>query len=186
MFVGVLVGVVLVAGLALYLWPQTPAGRGWLLGSAQRAAGDAGYTLLYRESRGNLWHGVRLRGVTLTGPGAEVQVARLDSDYSLPALLTRKLPLSVAAQGVRGEVAFDRLEFPTTTNSGEPPVELVLRDLSVDDVALDIDGVPYTLPALSVSDVWVEEVREGFFVEGAVTSPEGRAEVAAEVSLEPF
>ena len=109
---GVIGVVVVLLGLlgTLYLLPQTPAGRGWLLSRVQGALSNSGYTLKYAESAGNPWRGATLRGATLTGPGANVSLERLEVSYTLPALLRGKLPLFIDAETLRGEVSPS--EFP--------------------------------------------------------------------------
>ena len=184
---GRVVGVLLLLlGLVgtLYLLPQTPAGRGWLLSRVQGALSNSGYTLKYLESAGNPWRGVTLRGATLTGPGVDASLGRLEVSYTLPALLRGKLPLSIDAKMLRGEVSPS--EFPERAGGEGLPIEPVLRALTLNDAALTVDGTAYALPGLSLSDFSVEQKGNAYILAGAVATPDGSADLGGTLRLSPF
>ena len=184
---GRVVGVLLfLLGLVgtLYLLPQTPAGRGWLLSRVQGALSNSGYTLKYAESAGNPWRSVTLRGAALTGPGVDASLGRLEVSYTLPALLRGELPLFVDAKTLRGEVSPS--EFPERAGGGGLPFEPVLRALTLNDAALTVDGTAYALPGLSLSDFSVKQEGDAYILAGAVATPDGSADLGGTLRLNPF
>ncbi len=179
---------VLVAGLllALYFAPQLPAVRGWLLSQVDSAV-PAGYSLDYSSSGGNLWSGIEFGGANVDGPGLAVEADTLSLGYSLPALLTGRLPVSVTAEGVRGRVALKDLTVGGSgRGSNAAPVRPVLRDLSLKDVNLRLVDVPYTLPDLNVTNLQARPVGDAFRAEATLKTAEGEAVVNGTLALNPL
>ena len=182
---GVVAAAALVLAALLYLLPQTPAGRGWLLSKAQEGLAGSGYALDFAESAGNPWRGVTLREVALTGPGVDVSLGRLEVSYTLPALLTGRLPLVVDAQMLRGEVS--PREFPERVGEGGGlSIEPVLRGVTLDDAALTVAGTPFTLPDLSLSGLTVAGEGGAYRARGTVTTPDGSTTLGGTLRLDPF
>jgi hypothetical protein len=170
--------------LALALWSQGGGGRGWLLAQVQGSL--PGYELTYEGAAGNPWRGLNLSGVRLTGPGADVNVKHLEVSYRLGGLVRWELPFSVRAAGLRGSVRPDEIELPEGGPARLPMPALSLQSLEVEDVALALDDVPYTLPDLTLNDVAIQGQEDGLALFGTLTSPEGQARLEAEVRYEPF
>lgn len=170
----------------LYFAPQLPIMRGWLLSFVTGAAEAAGYNLRVGEHRGNPWSGLSLEDVDVSGLGLDISVDKLGATYYLPGLLTRTLPFSVTAEGVRGDITLG--EFETSSGSGGgAAIRPVLRRLSLRDVALRATDVPYTLPDITLSEL---EARTNgaapITATALLTTPEGNMNVDARVSLSPF
>ncbi len=170
--------------VALYLFPQTSLGRSWLLGLLTRnLAADT--SLRYLSSSGNLWSGLKLSEVELSMPGLELKLKRIDIGYFLPSLFAGELPLSLSAQTVRGS-----LDFAELTSSGEGggglPIRPVLQNIDIQDVALNINDAPFTLPNLSLSELDISNGLNGLELSGIISNPEGRAELTASVKVNPF
>ena len=182
---GVIVVLVLgVLGL-LYGLPQTSAGRGWLLSKVQGALVASGYTLTFDSSAGNPWRGVTLREPVLTGPGVDVSLEKLGVSYTLPALLTGKLPLFVDAETLRGAVSPD--EFPARVGGGGGlSIEPVLRSLTLDDAALTVGGTAFAVPGLTLSGLTVSGKGGAYRWRGTATTPDGSATLGGRASLSPF
>ncbi|MEX2543328.1 MAG: hypothetical protein WD314_16100, partial [Trueperaceae bacterium] len=157
--------------------PATDVGREWLLKHGVSAVADAGYRLSYRESHGNPWLGVELTEARLTGPGVDLHAGTLAIDYFLPSLLTGELPVSLGLQGVRGKLDLDEVRLPVGDTAGTS-VSLQLRDVSVQDVAIEVGGIPWTLPRLDVEDVSVTRDQEGVRFETTLRTAEGEARFA--------
>jgi hypothetical protein len=172
--------------VGLYLLPQHPALRGWLLDRVQAAVAEAGYALRYRTSGGNAWTHLSLEGASLRGPGVEIEVEALRLGYFLPSLLTGSLPLSLEARRIEGTLVLAELELPATQDARGPSIRPVLRDVNVQDVSLVIAEAPYTLPDFSLSELSVRDAGEALALDGRVTTAEGEAVVQARLTLEPF
>lgn len=170
---------------AVVLLPTTDPGRHWLL---QRAAGvlqEYGYSLDYRQATGNPWLGVELRDARLIGPGADLTVNELAVDYFLPSLMTGELPLSLRLDGVRGSVDVEELQ-PPSGGDGEAPVSVQLREVSVEDVALEVGGSPWRLPALDIGDVSIARRQELLEFQATLRSQHGSAQLAGAMRLSPW
>lgn len=171
--------------LGLYLLPGTPVGRSWLLSQLEPRLEHSGISLSYGSSRGNLWHGLTLDAVTVTMPGAVLELDQLHISYALPALLTGRLPLSVAISGLQGDLTLSELALPQGSGGGLW-VRPVLRDLDINEVALNINDIPYTLPNLSLTDFRAQDHGDTIAVDTTLATAAGQVEVAADVTLEPF
>jgi hypothetical protein len=170
----------------LYLLPQHPTLRGWVLAQAQAAIAEAGYALHYRTSHGNAWRHLRLEGASLRGPGVEVEVDVLHLGYFLPSLLTGSLPLSLEARRVEGTLVLAELELPATQQARGPSIRPVWRDVNVQDVSLEVAEAPYTLPDFSLSDLVLRDAGEALAVEGRLVTADGEVWVEGRLTLEPF
>lgn len=186
------VGVLAILLLA-YLLPLLPPVRAWLLGFAQDAAARAGYDVAFQGSAGNLWHDLRLTGVTVTGPGVDAEVDRLALGYALPALVTGTLPLDLELSGVRGDVRVDDLTAalapdapPAAEPGGGPRVTPALRRAVVSGVDLTVDGTPLNLGHLRVEDLAVRQQGARLEFSGALASGDAGAEVQGEGTLSPL
>ncbi len=170
------------------LAPQVPFVRGYLLGVALRAAAAQGFQVGYATGAGNLWRGVTLQGVTVTGPGVDAEVDRVRLDYFLPALLGGELPLDVDVTGARGELDLGRLvtsvapsgQAPAPTSTG-PRVRL--GHVRLADIELLASQVPFTLPDMTVTDASVEDEGGMLLLAATVTTPEGSLTASGELDL---
>ena len=172
----------------LYFAPQLPIVRAWLLSFVINAAESAGYDMRIDEHSGNPWSGLNLEDVDVSGPGLNVSVDELAASYYLPGLITRKLPLSLSAEGVRGDITLSEFEPSSSSSSGGSAVITpILRRLSLRDVALTATDVPYTLPDLTLSRL---EARtngtDPITATALLTTPEGNMNVEGTVNLSPF
>ena len=175
----------LVLGLALYFAPQLPPVRGWVLSRIENAVSNLGYDLSYERSAGNLWHGVTLRGAEITGPGVDTKLNQLSVDYTLPALLTGRLPFSVSVADVTGTINPKEVSVPQAQGGGLP-IRPVLRSAEVNGVDLSVNDVPYTLPDLSLTDLNIDSVDGGLEVAATLATPEGEARVDGRLAFSPF
>ena len=170
--------------------PQLPPVRGWLLGRAVTAVENAGYTLDYDRDFGNPWTGLGVRGAELEGPGVDVAVERLRLSYFLPGLFTGRLPFSVSVAGVTGDVTLDDVALPQGSAQGSSgtslPIRPVLRDLSLTDVAVDLNDIPYTLPDVTVSSLTATTRGDAVEAQAVLQTPDGQAEVDATVTQNPL
>ncbi len=177
----------LVLALALYFAPQLPAVRGWALSRAQNVVSDLGYDLSYARSAGNLWRGVTLRGAEVTGPGVNARLERLSLEYNLLGLLAGRLPFSVSVADVSGDIEPQEVRVPQGNgSSGNRPIRPVLRSADVNGVNLNVNDVPYTLPDLNVADLSVNDTEDGLGVATTLTTPQGEAQVDADVAFSPL
>ncbi|MEX2535717.1 MAG: translocation/assembly module TamB domain-containing protein [Trueperaceae bacterium] len=178
-------GALLALFAALALFPVTDFGREWLLERAVVALEEFGYDLAYGDATGNPWLGVELTGATVAGPGVRADAGTVAVDYFLPSLITGELPLSLELEGLRGSI--DPTAFDAVPGGGRrSPIALQLRELSVRDVAMEIDGSPWTLPSLDIEDVSVTRSQEMLNFEATVRSNEGGAQLAGKMRLSPW
>jgi hypothetical protein len=178
-------GILVLGLLLLFMLPATPAGRSWLLGKAEAALGNYGATLGYRSSSGNPWWGISLEDATLQAPGIDLALGQLELSYRLLSIISGRLPLSVRAEALTGTLHLAQIDLQPQGGRGLP-IRPVLQEVNVEQVDLNIDDVPYTLPDLALSDVKVAEAPGGFALEGKLSTTEGTAEVAAVVELQPW
>ena len=170
----------------LYFAPQVPIVRAWLLSFVTGAAQSAGYDVRIDSHSGNPWSGLSLNDVDVSGPGLDISADELGASYYLPGLLTRTLPLSISAEGVRGSITLS--EFDSSESSGSSAVITpVLRRLSLRDVALKTTDVPYTLPDITLSELEARTNGNNPITATALlTTPEGSMNVEGRVTLSPF
>ena len=161
--------------------PRTPPGRAWLLGRLTSALERAGITVSYRSSAGDLWAGVRLEGAEVRAAGADLSARTLKIHYFLPSLITGDLPLSVTVDGLRGAVNVGRL--PGGGSGGGLPVRPRLQELTVSDVSVSVQQVPYTLPSGAVSHVRIRRQDSALQVDAQLTTADGSADVSGTVDL---
>jgi autotransporter translocation and assembly factor TamB len=189
--IGVGVGVLLVL-LVIYLLPRTPAGRNWLLQQAQGALQQRGISLQYRRSSGNPWRGVTLAGVRVTSSGLTASLKTLQVGYSLPALLTGKLPLTIKVHQLTAQLDLSQLagatsgSSPSGSGGGGPHIRPVLQNISADGVKLTINGVPYNAPRIAFSGLSVKQANGKLHLKTRLKTPQGQADVQAALTLSPF
>jgi hypothetical protein len=192
-------GILLLLLLGIYLAPQFPGVRDWLLSYALNAANQAGYSITYERTTGNVWSSIGLKNATVVGRGIDVKLETLSLRYFLPSLLTGELPLDINANGLSGDVDFNPPRTPGTPGTSvtarpEPsggggfalPIRVRLRDVNVQDIAVAASDVPFTLPNFSVSNLQVQNRGEVLHVVTSVATEEGSANVEGDVRLEPF
>ncbi|HEX7003140.1 MAG TPA: translocation/assembly module TamB domain-containing protein [Trueperaceae bacterium] len=180
-------GVLLTLFAAAVILPATDLGREWLLERAVSLAEELGYEIDYSRSSGNPWFGVDLNDATVVGPGVDLGVRNLSIDYFLPSLITGDLPLSIELSGVRGSV--DPGALAALGGGGGSSGWLItprLRDLAVRDVAVEVDGTPWTLPAVDLQDVMVGRTEGAIGFAVTVVSPEGEARLEGDVATDPW
>jgi hypothetical protein len=191
-------GLIVLFFLVIYLAPQLPGVRNWLLSYALQAAEQAGYTIRYDKTTGNVWSSLGLRNATVTGRGIDVRLESLTLRYFLPSLITGELPLDISATGLRGGVDFNPPRTPGTPstsvtarpepsgNGGGLPIRVRLRDVNIQDISVAASDVPFTLPNFSVNNLQVQNRGEVLHVVTSVETEEGSADVEGDVRLEPF
>src|SRR5690625_2592228 len=167
--------------LLILLLPATGPGRNWLLSQVQGFVANTGYTLEYDTASGYAWRGVTLHDAQIIGPGADIAVERLEVSYFLPGLLGGELPFSAFIEGVSGELDTSQLELPEGGGGG-PSIVPRLRELGVERVALDVGGVPWDLPDLSVTDVSLGQDAGRIIFAGTLLTPLGSGSLEGAVN----
>lgn len=182
--IALLLGIVVLA-------PGFPPVRSALLQLVIDAAERAGVDLTYDQADGNAWRRVELQGVTVTAPGADVELERLEVAYHLPSLLGGELPFSLAVSGVRGDLDFGGIEqlvnqTVTGGTGGGLPVRPVLRAIDVQDVQLTSENAPFTIPDASVSHVTVAPEPGALRLGATVTTRHGSVTAQGRLSVPGF
>jgi hypothetical protein len=181
--------------LGIYLAPQLPGVRDWLLGYALSAARQQGLIITYERTTGNVWSSLGLRNATVKGRGLDVSLETLSLRYFLPSLITGEIPLDIYANGLTGNLDFKPTRTPGTTTSdpnarqgtgGGLPIRVRLRDVNLQDIFISTSDVPFTLPNFSLSNLRVQNRGELLNVITSVSTEEGSADIEGEVRLEPF
>ena len=179
----------------LFALPGLPPVRNALLHWGASFAARAGYTVSYESSSGNLFYGVGLEHLEVTGPGVEVTAETAKLGYTLPALLTGKLPLRTSVTGVRGAVEVDKLTptTPATSANGPNPttqggawLRPVLEHATVSDVALNVSGVPFNVPDAKLTKLELSQNGDAFAFRTALAVKKAVLKADGTVQLEPF
>lgn len=137
------------------LLPGQSSVRAYLLKRAITALPPS-TTITYDSAHGNLWTGVKLRGVTITDEHlGTLSAAELHVSYYLPAVLGGELPLSVHATNVHGDVSVSG-GLPQLAQSG-PSIAVLLQDIDIDGFDLHVNGVPFALAALELRDLHITQ-----------------------------
>ncbi len=185
--------------VAIYLAPQLPGVRDWLLGYALDAAQQAGYTITYERTTGNVWSSLGLRNASVKGQGVDVKLETLSLRYFLPSLITGELPLDINAKGLSGDVTFkplNKVAASTTKTTSAPasrtrrggglPIRVRLREVNLEDIGISASDVPFTLPNFSLNNLRVQNNNDVLHVVTSVSTPEGSADIEGDVILEPL
>lgn len=167
------VTVVVVLGL-IVLVPAVPLVRDAIVDRVLRLLGGSGISVAYSGSSGNPWRGIELSGTSVQAPGLDVEVSRLRLGYFLPSLLGGELPIDVALSGVSGDVdlqeLLDTLARPTGGGGG---VSVRLRQIALDDVSVNAERLPFTLPDLSIDSLRLEQQTASLLIDIAVSTATG-------------
>ena len=177
----------------LFVLPGLPPVRNALLHWGASLAAQAGYTVSYGESSGNLFYRVGLENLKVTGPGIDVTAESASLGYTLPALITGKLPLRANITGVRGELEVDKL----TPTAPVPPqnapaaqrrtwVRPVLEQANLTDVALNVSGAPFALPDAKLTRLELTQNGDTFDFRTALAVNKAVLEADGTVALDPF
>ena len=184
--------------LLLFLLPGLPPVRNALLRWGASFAARAGYTLTYKESGGNPFYRLSLDGLNVKGPGVDASVQTLRLGYTLPALVTGKLPLRTEIAGVRGSLNLAKAaqSAPATPDIPAPAAERrswfqpVLEQADVSDVALDVSGAPFSIPDVRLTRLEVTEQGDAFNFSTALAVQNAAQNAVLKASgtatLEPF
>src|SRR5690554_3231368 len=175
----------------IFLGPGVPVVRDALLTRALRMVEDAGFQVTYQRSEGNAWRRVELRDVTVTGQGADVDLHRLELRYHLPSLLGGELPISVAAQGVTGNVDLSGLEalVEDAVDDGGGvglPVRVVLREVDLQDVQLSSANAPFELPDATLSDLSVVPDQGALVLGATIATQHGSVSARGRLTVPGF
>ncbi len=176
-----IIAIVVVAVLALIAFlPALPPVRGFIVDRVVAALESSGTHVTYRATEGNAWRGVGLRGARVAGPGIDVAVDRLRVGYFLPSLIGGELPLDIEVTGARGRLDVSRFLSGAAAAPGAPagPLSLQLRRLALDDVDVEVEELPFTLPDATLTDVKVAQSGTALDVSGTVSTAEGSATFA--------
>ena len=178
----------------LFFLPGLPPVRNALLHWGESLAARAGYTVSYSSSSGNLLYRVGLQNLSVTGPGVDVTAETAELGYTLPALVTGRLPLRTDVTGVRGRVEINKLAPPA---SATPPpnaapaqrrvwVRPVLEQANLTDVALNISGAPFDIPGAKLTRLELQENGDAFDFRTALAVNKAVLEADGTVTLDPF
>src|SRR5690554_5507772 len=173
-----IIAIVAVAVLALLAFlPAFPPVRAYLVARVTAALEGSGVHVTYSRAEGNPWRGVTLRDAAVEGPGLDVTVDRLRVGYFLPSLIGGELPLDIEVDGARGSLDVSRFLTGAAGGPGAAPGPIVvrLRRLSLDDVAVDVEELPFTLPDANVSDLQVTQRGTALDLAATVTTADGSA-----------
>jgi hypothetical protein len=139
--------------------PGHPIVREPVLARLVEAAHDAGVTLRFDRSGGNLWRGITLRGVEVRAEGVELRATEARLGWFLPPLVTGELPLRVHLTDLTGDVDVARAlaaRAPTEPAEGGLPLpRLLWREVEINGADVTIADVPFTLPDVQVVDIGV-------------------------------
>ncbi len=150
---------------------------------AQAILAANGIELRAARTAGNPWRGLRFEGLEVQAAGIDVEARTLDLRYFLPSLITGDLPLSIAADGVRGRVDVDALDL--AAGGTAPPVRVRLDTLALADARIDVGDVPYAIPDLAFDEIRLAGGGDALDVEALLTTPDGSARLAGSVRLDP-
>ena len=176
----------------LFFLPGLPPVRNALLHWGASLAARAGYTVSYGTSSGNLLYRVGVGNLKVTGPGIDVRAESASLGYTLPALITGKLPLRANVTGVRGELEVDKLE-PTAP---APPQNVaaqrrtwlrpVLKQANLTDVALNVSGAPFAIPDAKLTRLELTQNGDTFDFRTALAVKKAVLEADGTASLDPL
>ena len=173
-----ILAVVVLAVLALIVFlPAFPPVRELIVQRVVTELERSGTRVTYAGTAGNAWRGVTLLGASAEGPGIDVDVDRLHVGYFLPSLIGGELPLDIEVDGARGSLDVSRFLTGAAGGPGAAPGPIVvrLRRLSLDDVAVDVEELPFTLPDANVSDLQVTQRGTALDLAATVTTADGSA-----------
>ena len=177
----------------LFVLPGLPPVRNALLRWGTSLAAHAGYTVSYSSSSGNLFYRVGLGDLKVTGPGIDVTAESASFGYTLPALITGRLPLRTNIAGVRGKLEIDKLA-PTAP---APPqnaaaaqrrvwIRPVLEQANLTDVALNVSGAPFAIPDAKLTRLELTQNGDTFDFRTALAVNKAVLEADGTASLGPF
>lgn len=184
----------LLFGVLLFLFtaPGLPPVRNALLRWGASLAARTGYTVSYDESSGNLFYRVNLEGLRIQGPGAAIEVESARLGYTLPALLTGRLPLRTEISGVRGTLDIARAAQTPAAAPGTPAAARqgwfrpVLEQAEVSDVTLKVSGVPFDVPDVTLTRLEAEQTGDTITFRTALAARAARLNASGTVALAPF
>ena len=166
----------LVAALvAAAIWvPGTAWVRERAVDALVDAAAAAGYRIEHGGSTGNLWRGVALNDVVVTGAGIDVEARRLAVDWFAPALVVGELPLRIEVLDAHGDVRWTDLAAPPAGGGATPVVRPRVDAIRIDGGSLRLSDIPFTLPDVALERVDATTLPDGRFrLEFALRTPDG-------------
>ena len=161
--------------------PITNIGRDWVLSKISVALTQSGLNVQYLSASGVPWTGVTLDAVDISGNGMDIQAEQLAFRYSLPSLITGRLPISIFGDGLEGRVNLAQLLASQSSSSGG--LRVVIKNLALSRIGLDITDVPFALPDLDLDNVRIEGTQQGFIFTGTISTDGGT--VSARASIHP-
>jgi hypothetical protein len=172
--------------VAAIVLPGTRVVREAVLERVGGMLAEAGYDVSFEASGGNLWRGVTLRQVRVSGPGVAATAEVVRVHYFLPPLLTGELPVGLRVEGLDGHVDVAELAdvlAPPADPVAPPAVRVRVQDVDVVRSRLALGGIPFDLPDVSVEGMHVVTDADGVRAALTVVSAEGRAELVAHTRL---
>ena len=141
------------------LLPGHPIVREPVLARLVEAADDAGLTLRFERSGGNLWRGITLEGVDVRTEGVDLRAAQARLGWFLPPLVAGELPLRLHLTDLTGEVdvarALSARAPAEPAADGWPLPRLLWREIEIAGADVAIADVPFTLPDVHLVDIGV-------------------------------
>ncbi len=175
--IALLLALLVLAGLL----PGHPAVREPVLARVVEAARDAGVTLRFERSSGNLWRGITLQGVELSAEGVDLRMAEARLGWFLPPLVTGELPLRVHLTDLTGDVDVARTlaawEPAEPAEGGWPLPRLLWREVELAGADVSIADVPFTLPDVQLVDIGVSGDGDDLALALTLRTADGAAEL---------
>lgn len=163
-------------------------GAPWLRDSAWRIAQVGahawGIDLTLANTRGNLWRGITLEGLTVQAEGAALHLTAVDLQWSWARLWAGEILVSVDARGLSGSVDGERLlaalgDTLVARESAPGWPRLVWRDVQLQVGDLSLAGVPFTLPDMTVQRFQAGVEAGSWHASAIVVSEHGRIDAGA-------
>ena len=98
-------------------------------------------------------------------------------------------PYRLRLKGLSGDINFKTLGIGTSVTPNEEnvlPIRIKLKEVDLEDIAIQVRDVPFTLPNFSLGNLQIESKAEGLHFVTTVSTSEGSADVEGDLGLAPF